>query len=316
MARREAINEVRPMLNDLDKGVDVIDKGLDAVEKAADVATDVVDASVHVAVEEVRRGVHWLRSPKTAGVVLLVATAAGTGFITWKLAKRHFTKKYEQQLTEGVEEARKFYSRLQKDESPAQRVAKVTADEARQQAEAEAAADALKEYQGKERRKDGKTSYDKVKASDRVVGEAAAEADRSLLVNGKPYDPDAGWDYDEELRSRNPQLPYVISKDEYFENAPEHTQVSITYYEGDGVLADEDDPMDNVETIVGEDNLMRFGHGSDDSNVVYVRYEPNEIDYEISRSTGKFSEEVLNFLQHSDRPLGRDRRNKRGGGHG
>jgi hypothetical protein len=57
--------------------------------------------------------------------------------------------------------------------------------------------------------------------------------------------------------------------------------------------------------LVGDDNL-RFGYGSNDSNMVYVRNPRIEMDMEIVRSQGTYTKEVLGFddeaeLKHSGR---------------
>lgn len=132
------------------------------------------------------------------------------------------------------------------------------------------------------------------------VGEPKAEV-RNVFVNGAALVDDE-WDMDAEEAKRNPAYPYVISHDEYMENAFEHPQHSLTYYAGDDVLVDERDEMINdVERLVGTANLGQFGHGSRDANIVYVRNEnPGvEADFEIALSQGKFSEEVMG-LRHSD----------------
>lgn len=295
MARRAAIDEVRPVLEEIDKVVDVVDKGLDAVEKGTDIGVGAVDKSVHTVVEEVRTATHWLRNPKTAAVVILAINIGGAGFIGWKLAKRHYTKKYQAELEREVESARKFFGRLNKmDEDGA---VLTPEDLAGKYSETESveAAEALKEYQ------DGPRQYNKVQPAP----EAAAETvESNVFLNGKAVVPE-DFDLDEEKKTRSIEAPYIISKDEFMENDEGYAQSAITYFAGDDVLADErDQPIEDVESTVGVDNLSRFGHGSGDKNVVYIRNERTEMDFEISYSEGKFAEEVLGFIEHSDRPVG------------
>lgn len=119
--------------------------------------------------------------------------------------------------------------------------------------------------------------------------------------------PDQDFNYDEEMAKRTDEAPYVISHDEYFEGEKEYAQQTLTYFNGDGVLADEGDAVvDAIESTVGHDNLARFGHGSRDENIVYIRNDRMLIDMEVHRSSGSFSEEVLgvtqNSLEHSHKP--------------
>lgn len=98
----------------------------------------------------------------------------------------------------------------------------------------------------------------------------------------------------------NPEIPYVISADEYFEGEKEYTQLTLTYFAGDDVLADEGEmPLVEVDATVGNANLDRFGDRSKDPNVVYIRNDRLEIDYEVCKSTGKYAEEVAGFVEHS-----------------
>lgn len=99
------------------------------------------------------------------------------------------------------------------------------------------------------------------------------------------------WDHEAELSTRTDQEPYIIHQDEYFADDVGFHQSTITYYEGDDILVDEQDvPIYNHTSVVGE---LRFGHGSKDPNVLYVRNERLKGEYEILRSKGHYAVEVL-----------------------
>lgn len=92
---------------------------------------------------------------------------------------------------------------------------------------------------------------------------------------------------------REPGRPYVISVTEFTDNETQYGQNSISYYQGDDVLADErDQPIPDIEYIVGRKNL-RFGDGSGDPNIVFVRNDELEVDFEVCQSLGTYAEEVL-----------------------
>lgn len=81
--------------------------------------------------------------------------------------------------------------------------------------------------------------------------------------------------------------PYVIPPEE-FGDYPDYERVSLTYY-ADGVLTDEnDDPIDDVEDVVGEDSLTTFGKFEDDS--VFVRDDELKRDYEILADTRRYAD--------------------------
>lgn len=88
------------------------------------------------------------------------------------------------------------------------------------------------------------------------------------------------------------ETPYVISPEEFGE-LDGYEKISLTYY-ADGVLADEDDePVDDIEEIVG-DGLEHFGeYGEEDS--VFVRSDARKCDYEILRDLREFSDVVGAF---------------------
>lgn len=319
MARRAAIDEVRPVLEEVDKVVDVVDKGLDAVERGTDIGTQAIDKGVHVAVEEARTAVHWLRNPKTAIVLVIGLTAAAGTIIGFEIAKRKYTKRFEAEMERELESARKFYTRLNKVDENGETV---TPEDLAKKHLAEEAADALQDYKEgpvippNRVKANNATSYNRVVAEDVKVVETpdgleatGTVVDSNIFVNGKAFDPDV---FDVDAEERDPESPYVVSQEEFMENEPDHQQVTITYYAGDDILADERDvPIEQVEATVGVDNLARFGHGSKDKNIVYIRNERTEIDFEVAYSAGKFSEEVHGFIEHADRPVHRKMRTER-----
>jgi hypothetical protein len=100
-----------------------------------------------------------------------------------------------------------------------------------------------------------------------------------------------GWDYEAELLAREGQTIFVIHADEYNAQEEDYAQITLTYYEGDDLMADDNNDMvTNHERTVGE---LRFGHGSNDPNLCYIRNVEREADYEVLRHTGKFTEEVM-----------------------
>jgi hypothetical protein len=138
-------------------------------------------------------------------------------------------------------------------------------------------------------------------AINEVVAEEEEEERRNI------FESLPAWDYSEEMKKRDPERPYVIHKDEFEEGIgderePEWQQGTLSYFDGDDVLTDERDHVIDAdrESVVGDANLLRFGHGSGDPNVVYVRNEYMTIDIEIVRSPGLYAEEVHGIIEHSD----------------
>jgi len=124
-----------------------------------------------------------------------------------------------------------------------------------------------------------------------------------------------GWNYAAELESRTPNAPYVIHEDEYRESEHDYTQTTYTYWEGDDVLTDSDNqPIVDRELTVGVANL-KWGHGSGDANVVFIRNDRLEVEAEVTRDPRSWEEEIQGLdgaegtLRHSyqSRPARRRR---------
>lgn len=313
MAKRATVEDIRPVLTELDKVVDVADETIDKVEQAVDHGVEVVEhaveTGVHVAAQGGHKAVHFLRSPRMAAIVIFSCGVAGAGFVGWKLAQRHYEKKHEEQLTREIESARNFYAKLNKageyataEGAASALISVVPEEEVNILPEAEAV-QALKTYQGKTDYTKPK-KFDPEKFEDAVTAglEAQERVNSNVFVDGKPLIPE-DFDYDTELSKRSEDRPYVISYDEFMQNDSGYTQVSFTYYETDDTLTnEEDEAVENVDATVGTDNLTRFGHGSNDPNIVYVRNEKTELDFEVTRSMGSYAEEVQGFNRQDRTP--------------
>lgn len=95
------------------------------------------------------------------------------------------------------------------------------------------------------------------------------------------------------------EKPYVIAPEEFDEIGYE--TISLYYYT-DGVVADRDDNViDNVDEIIGNDSLGTFGQYEDDS--VYVRNDALKCDYEILRAEENFEERIINKYPHNHREV-------------
>ena len=100
---------------------------------------------------------------------------------------------------------------------------------------------------------------------------------------------DSEWDWDTEIMTRG-EGPYIIHVDEFVANELGYEQSTFTYYEGDDIMADEKEvPVYNYDDVFGE---LRFGHGSKDPSLVYIRNERLKREYEVIRHTGHYSVEV------------------------
>ena len=161
-------------------------------------------------------------------------------------------------------------------------------------------------YQEKHRIDQEKPSLDEVveeKGYSAIVEESKRMEEERLLKPPVPVQypkprPDdksknEGWDYTDEISQRSENHPYIIHQDEYNADHPGYQQLTWTYYAADDILADEhDEIVTRPELIVGSENLKKFGHGADDHNVVFIRNEKVQMEFEVCRVLKSYVEEV------------------------
>lgn len=95
---------------------------------------------------------------------------------------------------------------------------------------------------------------------------------------------------DERVEDEVPYIngPYVISPDE-FNDRTDFSAQPLDYY-ADGVLADGWGVKMDIEETIGEESLNHFGEYDDD--VIYVRNERTEIDYEVTKDPRTYEERL------------------------
>lgn len=97
---------------------------------------------------------------------------------------------------------------------------------------------------------------------------------------------DEGEDeFDGEVRFING--PYPISPDDFSCSPPGYSAQPLDYF-ADGVLADDWGMKVDIEETIGEENLAHFGEYADD--ILYVRNERTEIDYEVTKDPRTYEE--------------------------
>ena len=252
-------------------------------DEVVDVAVDVVDLA-----EDTMREIAQAVDTRIAVAAVAVGVVVGFG-LGYVVAVKKLGRKYEQMVAEEVVEMQLHYKRAN----------------------------------------DVKVEIDREKpALDKVVAELGyvapspvaqplmiapviekAEAEEQVLnvfAQPQPEIPEQ-WDFAEEAKKRQPGVPYVIHQSEIEEDEHENV-INLTYFEGDDVLANQADEALDQEDTIGLAALSRFGQGSGDDNIVYVRNEEYNSVYEVVKSYGTYAQEVHGFdptdeLQHSDRRI-------------
>jgi hypothetical protein len=107
---------------------------------------------------------------------------------------------------------------------------------------------------------------------------------------------------------RSEEEPYVISLAEFQNDEEDFDKITLRYFEEDDTLNDElgsrrgDDSTIPIESV-GAANLERFGVGSTDENIVYIRNEQLKIDFEVIRDEGSYTSTVLGLPEWDSRDV-------------
>lgn len=267
----------------------------------------------------------WKVTTTNAPGVLVGASAALScvlgGVTAHLITKKVMTAKYETLIAEEVDAARLYFSKLYKSgeysdpirysESLSHKTS--DADQYEKMAEVYARAEGVPIRKHSEVAKIKPEEGEDMEAFEkRVIREAKEEVEdvKERLGIFEEDDDESEEevitmnvfsDNSSEADERNPNKPFILTQREFEEGEHDYAQNTLTYYEGDDVLTDErDQPIHNKRPVVGDDNLQ-FGEKSNDPNIVYIRNNHLEVDFEVCRSTGTFSEEVLGYTEPSNK---------------
>lgn len=199
--------------------------------------------------------------------IFTVGAAVGSA-VTWKVVKT----KYEQIAQEEIDSVKNEYRSLM-----------------------ETMRNKLKES----------ATYDEDQESDEIVEEDDCypdddESERELIAyhalanryRGARVDNSDENDEEGDMEDDGPGFPYidppyVISPDDFACSPPGYNAQPLDYY-SDGILADAWGVKLDIDEIIGEDSLEHFGEYTDD--IVYVRNERTETDYEVTRDPRSYRE--------------------------
>lgn len=130
---------------------------------------------------------------------------------------------------------------------------------------------------------------DPITHSDSVVHDPAQDDPTQNIFN-VAYE---GWDWEAEKAIREETHVYVLHRDEFFDDEMNFDQRTLTYFEGDDIMCDEEEvPVYNYRQVIGD---FRWGHGSGDSGIFYIRNLDRQAEYEVLRDPGKYTDEILHL---------------------
>jgi hypothetical protein len=266
-----------------------------ANEQLIDEAADVIE-DVALQVEEVADATRRLTGREVGFFVTGAGIGIALGFaVGFRIAERRLKTKYEKLAEEEISRMREHYVKkavAAQNKPPIDQVIVEERHETRFPPFTEAEQKAIDEVNAK---------YPADEEEESTVVEETTQ------VN--VFEADEEWNYPYEIAHRTKHVPYIIHIDEFRANEPEHDQTTYTYYEEDDVMADtRDTTVDDMDAVIGLGNLGRWGHGSQDPNVVYVRNEELGLDVEIVRDPGSHSDTIHGTIRHSAEVRRRPRR--------
>lgn len=134
---------------------------------------------------------------------------------------------------------------------------------------------------------------DYTKIGREVDGASWGVAPREIHIPKEPSNPTEEV-VEIKLPPRREDRPFIVSSDEFFNDDQDYETITITYYEGDEILADDrDEVIYDIDGTIGVGTIDYFGHDKDDPNTIYVRNHKVEANYEVILDKGSYSKEVL-----------------------
>lgn len=209
---------------------------------------------------------------------IFTAGAAIGSVVTWMVIKT----KYEQISKEEIESVREEYQRLTK-------IMRMEIDACRKATAAHTKdKDAVDEDEN-ENENDGYPYDDDrdftEKEKEQVEYYKITSRYRGSCNENNEFNEEGEENGDDEVPYING--PYVITPEDFASSPPGYNCCPLDYYK-DGVLADGWGVQMDVEETIGEEALDHFGEYVDD--VVYVRNERSELDYEVTRDPRTYKE--------------------------
>lgn len=203
------------------------------------------------------------------GTIMFAVGAAIGSAVTWKVVKT----KYEQIADEEISSVREEYASL---------MVKMK-QKLKESATYEGPRDEDDEYYPDDDERDftesEKQQIEYYKLTSKYRGEHDTEDDEN--------DEEGDEGEDDEVPYING--PYVISPDDFACSPPGYNAQPLDYF-ADGILADSWGVELDLDETIGEDAVNHFGDYVDD--VVHVRNERIEIDYEVTRDPRTYAEAV------------------------
>lgn len=214
------------------------------------------------------------------GVIAFAAGAAIGSVVTWKVVKT----KYEQIADEEIQSVREEYTDLMV--KMKKRLNETVTYVGPQDSDETAAEEEGDEYYPDDDERDFTESEKQQIEYYKMTSKYRSSDDIEDDENDKEGD-EGGDEFKGEVQFING--PYPISPDDFSCSPPGYSAQPLDYF-ADGILADDWGMEMDIDETIGEENLAYFGEYTDD--VLYIRNERTEIDYEVTKDPRTYAETV------------------------
>ena len=191
---------------------------------------------------------------------IMFATGAAIGsLVTWKTIKT----KYERLAQEEIDSVKEEFSRLSK----------------------------IRKESNNRQNEDEDTEAGAIEWNDTDQDDLVEYSNITAQYRSSSDDDETDEEGDEWSEGEVPYIngPYVISPDDFSSSPPGYSAQPLDYF-ADGILADGWGVKLDIEETIGEESLEHFGEYADD--LLYVRNERKEIDYEVTKDPRTYAEAV------------------------
>lgn len=213
--------------------------------------------------------------------VLMFAVGAAIGSaVTWKVVKT----KYEQIADEEIESVREEYADLMK--KMKQKLNETATYEGPQDSDEARAEEEGDDYYPDDDERDF-TAHEQEMIDYYKISSKYRKSDGETADDGDENSEEGGTGDEDEVPYING--PYVISPEDFACSPPGYNAQPLDYF-ADGILADNWGVELDLDETIGEDAVNHFGEYVDD--IVYIRNERTEIDYEVTRDPRTYGEAV------------------------
>jgi disulfide oxidoreductase YuzD len=247
-----------------------------------------------------------IKTKKFAVIVAATVSAVGGAVGGYKYASSKLEKKYADISEKEIHEAKRFYAQKFKDGDYADPVA--LAEQYSAEEQTKDVLDAIKII-GEQEYVPYNTVPQATEKPD-VVIQVTPTTVKSNVFDTHPVADVETFDEAAERAKQDEDEPYIVTRvgyETYQETNGEDEVITLTWYEEDGVLSDDEGrDIRDLNGVVGGERNLRFGYGSNDPNIVFIINPLLDAAYEIKRTPESYSRVVLGLddrtLSHSDSP--------------